>query len=84
MLALCLMLLGTYYAQNYAGIIGRSLSGTQGFTANLVSANFSCNPDHKVLVNLCYVYPIPLRVAIHNRSRLLYLCILASTYSYCT
>ena len=25
MLALCLMLLGTYYAQNYAGIIGRSL-----------------------------------------------------------
>ena len=26
MLALCLMLLGTYYAQNYAGIIGRSLS----------------------------------------------------------
>ena len=27
MLALCLMLLGTYYAQNYAGIIGRSLHG---------------------------------------------------------
>ena len=26
MLALCLMLLGTYYAQNYAGIIGRSLA----------------------------------------------------------
>ena len=26
MLALCLMLLGTYYAQNYASIIGRSLS----------------------------------------------------------
>ena len=25
MLALCLMLLATYYAQNYAGIIGRSL-----------------------------------------------------------
>ena len=25
MLALCLMLLGTYYAQNYAGIIGQSL-----------------------------------------------------------
>ena len=25
MLALCLMLLGTYYTQNYAGIIGRSL-----------------------------------------------------------
>ena len=25
MLALCLMLLGTYYAQNYAGIIDRSL-----------------------------------------------------------
>ena len=25
MLALCLMLLGTYYAQNYAGIIGRSV-----------------------------------------------------------
>ena len=25
MLALCLMLLGTYYAQNHAGIIGRSL-----------------------------------------------------------
>ena len=25
MLALCLMLLGTYYAQNYAGIIGASL-----------------------------------------------------------
>ena len=25
MLALCLMLLGAYYAQNYAGIIGRSL-----------------------------------------------------------
>ena len=29
MLALCLMLLGTYYAQNYAGIIGRSLKGVQ-------------------------------------------------------
>ena len=29
MLALCLMLLGTYYAQNYAGIIGRSLVLTQ-------------------------------------------------------
>ena len=28
MLALCLMLLGTYYAQNYAGIIGRSLYET--------------------------------------------------------
>ena len=27
MLALCLMLLGTYYTQNYAGIIGRSLLG---------------------------------------------------------
>ena len=26
MLALCLMLLGTYYAKNYAGIIGRGLS----------------------------------------------------------
>ena len=26
MLALCLMLLATYYAQNYAGIIGWSLS----------------------------------------------------------
>ena len=26
MLALCLMLLGTYYAQNYAGIIGASLT----------------------------------------------------------
>ena len=25
MLALCFMLLGTYYSQNYAGIIGRSL-----------------------------------------------------------
>ena len=25
MLALCLMLLGTYYAQNYAGIIDQSL-----------------------------------------------------------
>ena len=25
MLASCLMLLGTHYAQNYAGIIGRSL-----------------------------------------------------------
>ena len=29
MLALCLMLLGTYYAQNYAGIIGRSLPAGQ-------------------------------------------------------
>jgi len=27
MLALCLMLLGTYYALNYAGIIGRGLTG---------------------------------------------------------
>ena len=27
MLALCLMLLATYYAQNYAGIIAWSLSG---------------------------------------------------------
>ena len=26
MLALCLMLSGTYYAKNYAGIIGRGLS----------------------------------------------------------
>ena len=29
MLALCSMLLGTYYAQNYAGIIGASLGGCQ-------------------------------------------------------
>ena len=29
MLALCLMLLGTYYAQNYAGIIGWSLDITR-------------------------------------------------------
>ena len=29
MLALCLMLLATYYAQNYAGIIGWSLYTTQ-------------------------------------------------------
>ena len=28
MLALCLMLLATYYAQNYAGIIGWSLLGS--------------------------------------------------------
>ena len=28
MLALCLMLLATYYAQNYAGIIGGSLTMT--------------------------------------------------------
>ena len=27
MLALCLLLLGTYYALNYAGIIGRGLTG---------------------------------------------------------
>ena len=31
MLALCLMLLGTYYAQNYAGIIGRSLHAGTNF-----------------------------------------------------
>ena len=31
MLALCLMLSGTYYAKNYAGIIGR------GLAANVVS-----------------------------------------------
>ena len=35
MLALCLMLLGTYYAQNYAGIIGRSLG-----TGRLCQHNF--------------------------------------------
>ena len=28
MLALCLMLSGTYYAKNYAGIIGRGLFAT--------------------------------------------------------
>ena len=30
MLALCLMLSGTYYAQNYAGIIGASLERVGG------------------------------------------------------
>ena len=30
MLALCLMLLATYYAQNYAGMIGRSLLPSGG------------------------------------------------------
>ena len=32
MLALCLMLLGTYYAQNYAGIISRSLFDIHGMS----------------------------------------------------
>jgi len=31
MLALCLMLLGTYYAQNYAGIIGWCLVVTSTY-----------------------------------------------------
>ena len=34
MLALCLMLLGTYYALNYAGIIGRGLVLTEIKTGN--------------------------------------------------
>ena len=38
MLALCLMLLGTYYAQNYAGIIGRSLLIV--FWLNILMAKF--------------------------------------------
>ena len=35
MLALCLMLLGTYYAQNYAGIIG-------GCLMLAIPSNFDC------------------------------------------
>ena len=39
MLALCLMLLGTYYAQNYAGIIRRSLL-TEGNASQLYMGLF--------------------------------------------
>ena len=45
MLALCLMLSGTYYAKNYAGIIGRGLhpSGTIWTVMNLQSQkNAAC------------------------------------------
>ena len=46
MLALCLMLLGTYYAQNYAGIIGRSLLATKLKIAVIqCSANYNTNID---------------------------------------
>ena len=37
MLALCSMLSGTYYAHNYASIIGRSLSTTTVYIHNCLS-----------------------------------------------
>ena len=41
MLALCLMLSGTYYARNYAGIIGASLlSGPHDLDESKVDNNF--------------------------------------------
>ena len=46
MLTLCLMLLGTYYAQNYAGIIGWCLTRTI-FPLSLVASNTS--PDEFLL-----------------------------------
>ena len=41
MLALCLMLLGTYYAQNYAGIIGRSLQPTHSLRHGILEVLLS-------------------------------------------
>jgi len=38
MLALCLMLSGTYYAQNYASIIGWCLVLTESFSKEMLSA----------------------------------------------
>ena len=46
MLALCLMLLGTYYAQNYAGIIGRSLNRDTGAGDHVRSQQISQHWDH--------------------------------------
>ena len=53
MLALCLMLLASYYALNYAGIIGRCLS-TGHFQTTQTQLNNSkesvASPDQKLLV----------------------------------
>ena len=45
--ALCLMLSGTYYAQNYAGIIGASLAKGKSSYKNLNYKIFICQPEHK-------------------------------------
>ena len=43
MLALCLMLLHTYYAKNYAGIIDSGLVTSTKINVRALHANFSCN-----------------------------------------
>ena len=69
MLALCLMLLGTYYAQNYAGIIGRSLF--------FPDQNFS-----KMLPIILQKYPIILKIPdVFSLVTVFNLKILASVYS---
>jgi len=50
MLALCLMLLATYYALNYASIIGRGLA-----TEGLELLGLKVCP-HRILWQICHYY----------------------------
>ena len=65
MLALCLMLLGTYYAQNYAGIIGRSLAGSHRMLQNSCYLQF-VNVPQLVLNECTYLFPETVKLVIHG------------------
>ena len=65
MLALCLMLLATYYAQNYAGIIGWSLNyacsqalvnKTLTWQSNCVIANYDQNQQNLFVQGYNHTY----------------------------
>ena len=66
MLALCLMLSGTYYAKNYAGIIGR---GLMGMRAHVCVCVYVCVHVHThVYVTMCELCVAILAVYMPNNT----------------